>query len=187
MEELGALQVVPCGVQAAGVPGPGESRFERELRGGGDGVPAAASPKPWETPPDSRDRAGTRDPAPLSSECAIFQSQVLWAAARLGRRRLRPLLVLRRPLPLSTSSHPYPSRVEVQRGRLQGHFRCQTFISDSAALDSDVSRVPVRLCGCGCSEARAGTFLFSVSLLFEGLLDSFFPHHLHLKETFGPL
>lgn len=123
-------------------------------------------PKPWET----RRIPGTGPgpgPAPLSSECAIFSSRKFCGPQRgLGRRRLRALFGAGRPLPLSTSSHPYPSRVEVQPGRLQGSFRCQTAVSDSAALDSDVSRGSIRLCGCGCSEARGRYLsLFSVPSL----------------------
>lgn len=55
---------------------------ERELRGGGDGVPAAASPETLGDPPDSGDRAGTRTRPYFPVSVRFFKSQVLWAAAR---------------------------------------------------------------------------------------------------------
>lgn len=183
-----ARRSASCAWRSSGrCPGAWKSRFRAGAERRRRWRPSRRLPETLE-PAGFEDRAGTRTRPLLSSECAIFKSQVLWAAARTWEEAVEAVvLVLRRPTP-SPPSPPVPFEGRGAAGASAGSFRCQTAVSDSAALDSDVFQG--FLCACvavGARKRGAGTFLFSVSLLFEGLLDSFSPTISTLKETFGPL
>lgn len=115
---------------------------ERDLRGGGDGVPAAASPETLGDPPDSGGRAGVRTRHHFPVSVRFFRPRVLWAIAGTWQEAVEAVVGCEvSPPPLN---QPPPTllvlrEVEVPPGRLQGEFRCQTAVSDSAALGSDVS------------------------------------------------
>lgn len=80
-EGLGVLPVVP-GARAARAPGPGESQRSAQLNGGGgDGVPAAASPQTLGDPPNSWGWAGTGTRPRFSVSVGYFKPGLGWAGS----------------------------------------------------------------------------------------------------------
>lgn len=87
-----------------GLESPNTQRQPSE--GGGDGVPAAASPETLGDPSNSWGRAGTRTRPHFPVSMRYFRPRVRWAGARTWQETVEAVVGARFPLPLSTSPQP---------------------------------------------------------------------------------
>lgn len=98
---------------------------ERDLRGGGDGVPAAASAETLGDPPDSGGRAGVRTRHHFPVSVRFFRPRVLWAIAGTWQEAVEAVVGCEVSPPPLNQPPPTPlvvREVEVPSGRLQGEF-----------------------------------------------------------------
>lgn len=143
---------------------------ERELRGGGDGVPAATSPETLGDPPDSGDWAGTRARPHFPVSVRFFRPRVLWAAARTWQEAVVAVVGAQVSPPPLHQLPPAPFRgSRCSRGVCRGSFGVRQLFLIRQLSIATFSRGCLCACvGVGARKQGAGTFLFSVSLLFEG-------------------
>lgn len=136
----------------SGLESPNSQRQPRG--GGGDGVPAAASPEALGDPPNSGGRAGTRTRPQFPVSVGYFRPRIWWAGAGNWLEAVEAVVGARFPLPLSTSPLTLRGRGGA-RGGLRGEFRCLTAVSDPTSLGSDVLLgAPGCLSGSQCLEER---------------------------------
>ena len=94
---------------------------ELELRGGGDGVPAVASPETMGDPPDSWGRAGVRTRHHFPVSVRFFRLRVLWAVAGTWQEAIEAVVGCEVSPPPLNQPPPPPLAlrgVEVLPGRL---------------------------------------------------------------------